>query len=143
MRAGLTPQARIEAMDMKFPGRARMSVVGFPQVGTGRETVVNRSIIAAMMLAGVIIPGAATAGQVYRRDMQSCVVEVLYSEQLPVGLAFHHTYRATLRVTPAEGAPFVTTVEREIPWQAPPPRQGQRLRMPCDPASWASSFRLF
>jgi len=104
---------------------------------------VKRSIVAVMMLAGVVVPGAAKAGQVYRSAMQSCLVEVLYSEELPVGLAFHHTYRATLRVTPAGGQPFVTTVEREIPWQAPPPRQGQRLRMACDPALLESSFRLF
>lgn len=103
----------------------------------------KRSIVAVMMLAGVMVPGAAKAGQVYRGDMQSCLVEVLYSEELPVGLAFHHTYRATLRVTPADRPPFVTTVEREIPWQAPPPRQGQRLRMPCDPALLESSFRPF
>ena len=93
----------------------------------------NRAIVAAMTL-WAMIPPTAEAGQAYHPGMQSCLVEVLHSEELPVGLAFHHTYRVTLRVAPADRPPFVTTVEREMPWQAPPPRQGQRLKMSCDPA---------
>ena len=103
----------------------------------------TRAIVGVMMLAGVMIPGAAKAGQAYQADARSCLVEVLYSEALPIGLAFHHTYRTTLRVTPPGGQPFVTMVEREIPWQAPPPRQGQRRWVSCDPAVLQSSFRLF
>jgi hypothetical protein len=48
---------------------------------------------------------------------------------------FHHTVKATLLVTPPDRPPFQTTVERVIPWQAPPPRQGQRMWVYCDPAS--------
>jgi hypothetical protein len=104
---------------------------------------VNRSIIGIVMLAGVAIPCAAHAGQVYQGDAPSCLVEVLYSEELPVGPLFYHTYRATLRITPPNRPSFVTTVLRAMPLQAPPPRQGQRQHVPCDPALVESSFRLF
>jgi hypothetical protein len=95
------------------------------------------------MLAAAVVSSPAQAGQAYRGGPQSCLVEVLYSEVLPVGLAFYHTYRATLRVTPPDGPPFETTIEREMPWQAPPPRQGQRQWVPCDAALLQSSFRWF
>jgi hypothetical protein len=38
-------------------------------------------------------------------------------------------------------APFETTVVKLIPWQVPPPRQGQRMTVLCDPASL--SFPIF
>lgn len=104
----------------------------------------GRGVAAAMiLLAGVAIPASAGAGQMHRGDAASCLVEVLSSEELPVGPTFYHTVRTTLRVTPPDGAAFVTTVQRAIPWQAPPPRRGRLKRMPCDPALWESSFRLF
>jgi hypothetical protein len=101
---------------------------------------VKRSIAVVMMLTGIANPTAAPAEQ---GEAGSCLVEVLTSEELPVGPLFHHTYRATLRVTPPNRPPFVTTVQRVMPWQAPPPRQGQRQLVSCDPALIDSSFRLF
>jgi hypothetical protein len=71
-----------------------------------------------------------------------CRVEVLHSEELPLGPLFHHTIRATLLVTPPDRPPFETTVRRVIPWQSPPPRQGQRVLVPCDPVLIESSLRL-
>jgi hypothetical protein len=88
----------------------------------------------------------ACAGETKRRilaERQFCLVEVLRSEELPIGPLFWHTVRATLLVTAPDRPAFQTTVQRVIPWQAPPPRQGQRLSVPCDPALIESlSFRL-
>jgi hypothetical protein len=47
-----------------------------------------------------------------------------------------------LLVTSPNRPPFETTVEKVTPVQFPPPRQGQRLQMMCDPAS-LSGFSLF
>jgi hypothetical protein len=74
--------------------------------------------------------------------LQPCVIEVLHSEMIPVGPLLHHTIKATLLVSAPDRPPFETTVLRVIPWQSPPPRQGQRLRVMCDPAS-LNSFTLF
>src|SRR5260370_14272759 len=65
----------------------------------------------------------------------SCVIEVLYSEELPGAPIFQSLVRARLRITPPGQPPFERTVERFIPWQAAPPRRGQRLMVSCDPAS--------
>jgi hypothetical protein len=46
-------------------------------------------------------------------------------------------------VTPRDAPPFETTVLKVIPWQVPPPRRGQRVRVACDSALLDSSFRLF
>ncbi|MBV8697691.1 hypothetical protein [Bradyrhizobium sp.] len=86
--------------------------------------------------------GAADAGQASKRDAGSCLVEVLRSEELPIGPLFHHTIKATLLVTPPDMPPFERTVYKVITWQEPPPRQGQRMRIDCDPAA-LSSFSLF
>lgn len=93
-----------------------------------------KRLIAAMITGAIIAIGSAA-----HAGAQFCTAEVLYSEMLPVGPAFHHTVKATLLVTPADRPPFETTVVRVIPWQAPPPRQGQRQRVPCDPALLPSS----
>ena len=74
---------------------------------------------------------------------QFCTAEVLHSEMLPVGSAFYHTVKATLLVTPADRPSFETTVVRAIPWQASPPRQGQRQRLPCEAALLPSLVRWF
>jgi len=95
-----------------------------------------RLIAATMLLATAF--GTAHAGPWGQRDapaMQPCVVEVLHSEMIPIGPLFHHTIKTTLLVTAPGRPPFETTVEKVIPVQFPPPRQGQRLRMMCDPAS--------
>ena len=78
-----------------------------------------------------------------QRDAKACLVQVLYSEMLPAAPPFYHTVKARLLVTPADRPPFETSVVRTIPWQAPPPRQGQRLSMSCDAVQADSGFRLF
>src|ERR1700749_2339209 len=104
---------------------------------------VKRSFVATIAGATIAIATAAEGGSIHPGGTQFCTAEVLHSEMLPVGLAFYHTVKATLLVTPTDRPPFETTVVRGVPWQVPPPRQGQRQRVPCDPALLPSSFRLF
>jgi hypothetical protein len=100
-------------------------------------------IVAALLLS--IAGNSASAGQFGRQDavaMQPCTIEVLHSEMIPVGPLFHHTIRTTLLVSLPDRPPFETKVEQVIPVQFPPPRQGQRLKVLCDPAS-LSTFAFF
>ena len=103
----------------------------------------RRAALMMMVLAPLALPAISRGAQGHQHDAGSCLVEVLYSEELPVGPLFYHTVKARLLVTPADQPPFETTVERAIPWQAPPPRQGQRLRIPCEKVLAQSGFRLF
>jgi hypothetical protein len=103
---------------------------------------VSRAILTILCLGIAVSAWAATPdGRV------TCLVEVLHSEELPGAPIFQNHVRATLLVTPPAGAPFETTVEKLIPFQVPPPRKGQRLRLPCDPANlsspWSFSFPSF
>lgn len=102
---------------------------------------VTRATILAALLLG-IGAGSAAAAEMrtqakpeVKADAQSCFVQVLSSEEIPLGPMFHHTVKATLLVTPPDRPPFQTTVEKVTPWQVPPPRQGQRAWVYCDPAS--------
>jgi hypothetical protein len=70
-----------------------------------------------------------------------CSIEVLRSEELPGAPIYQNRVRATLRVNAPGRLPFETTVVRLVPWQVPPPRQGQRLTVLCDPESL--SFPIF
>jgi len=104
----------------------------------------NHKIVAASLLLAMAC-GPARAGDWGRPGsvaLQPCMIEVLHSEMIPVGPLFHHTIKATLLVSAPDRPPFETTVLEVIPWQFPPPRQGQRRKVMCDPAS-LNSFRLF
>jgi hypothetical protein len=106
--------------------------------GLDRGIAVNRARIAAALLLGLGFCGSARAGGMQppaRADAQTCLVQVLYSEEIPLGPMFYHTVKATLLVTPSDRPPFQTTVEKVTPWQVPPPRQGQQARVYCDPES--------
>lgn len=100
----------------------------------------RRSLAAATML--LVLTASAQAGQAGLHDSR-CLVEVLYSEELPIGPLFYHTVKAAVLVTPPGAQPFETTVHKVIPWQVPPPRRGQRVRVACDSALLNSSFGLF
>jgi len=103
---------------------------------------VKRKIVAAALLFGWGFGGSAGAagmqpqakGEV-KADAKTCLVQVLYSEEIPLGPMFHHTIKATLLVTPSDRPAFRTTVEKVTPWQVPPPRQGQQAWVYCDAAS--------
>ena len=97
----------------------------------------------AMAVAMTTAISGSTAFAASAHDARSCLVEVLYSEMLSIGPLFYHTVKVRLLVTPAGRPPFETMVERAIPWQTPPPRQGQRIRMACEQVSAQSGFRLF
>jgi hypothetical protein len=82
-----------------------------------------------------------TARAIPRGGRSVCIVDVLHSEELTGAPIFYHLVRATLLITSPSSAAFETTVENLISWQVPPPRQGQKLRLRCDPAS-LSSFKF-
>ncbi len=90
-----------------------------------------RGLALACMLL-VALAGALRAAQA----RASCVLEVLHSEELPIGPLFYHTVKADLLVIPPRGQPFEATVWKVIPWQVPPPRRGQRLHGPCRAAAF-------
>jgi hypothetical protein len=98
------------------------------------------AIVTTMLLA---LTASAQAGHGDRHDERRCLVEVLYSEMLPIGPFFHHTVKAAVLVTPPDAPPFETTVQTVIPWQVPPPRRGQQTRVRCDSVALNSSFGLF
>jgi hypothetical protein len=102
-----------------------------------RGIAVKRATIAAAVLLGLGLGGRAGAAEMpqTKAEAQSCFVQVLSSEEIPLGPMFFHTVKATLLVSPTNRPPFQTTVEKVIPWQVPPPRQGQRAWVYCDPAS--------
>jgi hypothetical protein len=99
---------------------------------------VKPAIIAAVLQFGLGLGASAHAAEMQpsaKADAHSCFVQVLYSEEIPLGPMFYHTVKATLLVTPPDRPPFQTTVEKVTPWQVPPPRQGQRAWVYCDAAS--------
>jgi len=92
------------------------------------------------MLALLASPCASRAGQPGRNF---CLVEVLYSEMLTAAPPFYHKVKARLLISPVDRPAYETTAVRVIPWQAPPPRQGQRRWMTCEQASAQYDFHLF
>lgn len=104
---------------------------------------VARSAFVVLMLALAVMAQSARAGHGAQHEAKPCFVEVLYSEMLPAAPPFYHAMKARLLVTPSDRPPFETTVVRTIPWQAPPPRQGQRLSTSCEAVQADSGFRLF
>ena len=98
--------------------------------------------IAALMSLTAIGPIQAGGPEV-QNATRSCLVEVLHSEELPIGPMFFHTVKATVLVTAPGVQPFQATVQEVMPWQVPPPRRGKRVRAQCDPTTSNSSFRLF
>jgi hypothetical protein len=68
----------------------------------------------------------------------ACKAIVLRTEELAGAPIFYHDMRTALRVTSPGGPTFEATVEGVIPWQVPPFRKGQKLRLWCDPTSRSS-----
>ena len=102
-------------------------------------------LMVAIVLLLATANGTARAGLLGQSDSQGkqpCLIEVLHAEMIPIGPLFYHTVKVTLLVTSPNRPPFETTVQKVIPVQFPPPRQGQRVRMMCDPAS-LSRFNWF
>lgn len=121
------------------PCVARQHRFGMIFVKVERKGIaVKRATILAALLLGLAGAGSAAAAEMRpsaKADARTCLVQVLFSEEIPLGPMFYHTVKATLLVTPPDQPPFQTTVEKVTPWQVPPPRQGQRAWVYCDPAS--------
>ena len=100
----------------------------------------TRAALVVTMLTLLAPLSASRAGQ---HNPNSCLVEVLSSEMLTAAPPFYHTVKARLLITPADRPAYETTAVRTIPWQAPPPRQGQRKWMTCEQASAQYDFHLF
>ena len=73
------------------------------------------------------------AGNAYQGFL-ACKARVLYSEELPFAPIGTWLLRATLEITPRYGNPYLATFQGWMPWQGPPLRRGQVLRVQCDPA---------
>ena len=84
----------------------------------------------AMLASAGHIAQAATAYQ----GFLACKARVLYSEELPFAPIGTWLLRATLEITPPHGNPYLATFQDWMPWQGPPLRRGQVLRVQCDPA---------
>jgi hypothetical protein len=110
-------------------------------------SALKHTIVAATLLFGMAatawaadpIPRGAFTEAGDGRVM--CSIQVIRSEELPGAPIYQNRVRATLLVSAPGRAPFVTTVVKLIPWQVPPPRQGQRMTVLCDPVSL--SFPVF
>jgi hypothetical protein len=97
------------------------------------------SVAVATLLAGALLtPQASFASQ-----DRACIARVLHSEELPFALSGHWLVKVSLEVTPPNGAVYEINLHDTMPWQAPPPRQGQRFRLQCDPAKPAGLHLLY
>ena len=111
-----------------------------------KHTIIATTVLLLMTVAA---SGADHSGNRVVADARGgvvkCTVEVLRSEALPGAPINQNLIRTTLQISTPDIPPFETTVVKLIPWQAPPPRQGQRLTVACDPANFVShfSFRMF
>ena len=88
-------------------------------------------IAVAALLAGATLAAAASPG----RQGQVCVARVVHSEELPYAPIYHWLVKVTLQVAAPGGQAFETTLQDTVPWQTPPPRQGQTFRLRCDPTN--------
>jgi len=99
--------------------------------------------ISAATTALLIATGSVCAAQPDHSNARSCLVEVVYSQELPIGPAFHHTIETTVLVSGRNSPPFQTTVYIVLPWQAPPPRQGQKVWTQCSLNALYRSLGVF
>jgi hypothetical protein len=99
----------------------------------------RKAIVAASLFLVTAVSAAVAAQAPDGRAM--CKIEVLKSEELPGAPIYQNLIKATLLVEAPGSPPFETTVVKLIPYQVPPPRQGQRLTAPCDPDDFG--FHLF
>jgi hypothetical protein len=91
----------------------------------------KRTILTLSLLLGI----ALTAQPSHGRSGQLCRAHVLYSEELAGAPIYENRVRAVLEIIPPIGPPFQATFDRLLPWQVPPPRQGQSFRLRCEAAS--------
>ena len=94
-------------------------------------------IVKAAFLSAVAM--LACAGQTAQaatayHGFLACKARVLHSEELPYAPIGTWLVKATFEITPPHGNPYLAAYQDWVPWQGPPPRRGQSLRVQCDPA---------
>jgi len=89
---------------------------------------------AAIILAGATLTATAANAQAAPDQLRACTARVVYSEETPFAPIDNWHVNVTLQITPRNGSPYYTSLERRMPWQGPPPRRGQAFRVWCDPA---------
>jgi hypothetical protein len=90
----------------------------------------KRMIMKLILLLGAVVSAQPAAA----RQGPRCRAEVLRSQELPGAPIDYHRLRAAVLIIPPSGPAFQETLEKLIPWQAAPPRRGQRFRYWCDAA---------
>lgn len=90
-------------------------------------------VLATAMLSTQASTQASAQALAGRDPGLPCTARVLYSEELPFAPINTWLVKVTLEITPPNGGAFVTTLQDTMPWQVPPPRQGQTFRVRCDP----------
>ena len=96
---------------------------------------------AAIALASAALATTSANAQGATNQLQRCMARVVYSEETPFAPVDNWHVNVTLEITPRNGNPYLTAVEKRMPWQGPPPRRGQAFRVWCDPAH-PRDFRL-
>ena len=81
--------------------------------------------LATVTMTSLMFIEPVLAGQVSQPATRSCLVEVLHSEELPIGPMFFHTIKATLLVTAPGMRPFEATVQEVISFHGKRPRCGK------------------
>jgi hypothetical protein len=91
---------------------------------------------AALLWAIAMLASAGQTAQAgtTNQGFLSCKARVLYSEELPFAPIGTWLLRAMLEITPPRGNPYLATLQDWMPWQGPPLRRGEVLRVQCDPA---------
>jgi hypothetical protein len=111
---------------MMIPGLQRM------------EDEMKHAIIAvASFLGALSTVQASPASQGAGSQGTGCVARVLHSEELPYAPIGYWLGKVTLEVIPSSGAPFITTLYHNVPWQRSVPRRGETFGVRCDPASYS------
>jgi hypothetical protein len=91
-----------------------------------------RSTLAvATVLAATTLTAPASASN----QAGACVARVLHSEELPYAPPEHWLVSVALEITPPDGKAYEIELHHKMPWQGPPPRQGQTFMLLCDPAN--------
>lgn len=100
------------------------------------EHVMKLTIRVATLLAGAALESATLTAEASPGNQGlPCAAKVIHSEELPFAPIGNWLVKVTLEITPPNGNAYQTTLQDWMPWQGPPPRQGQAFRVQCDPAN--------
>jgi hypothetical protein len=99
------------------------------------EKIMKLIVKAACLSAVAMLAGEGQTAQAAttHHGFLACKARVLYSEELPFAPIGSWLVKATFEITPPHGNPYLAAYQDWMPWQGPPPRRGQSLRVQCDP----------